>query len=79
MSDWFTSNGMCVSVPGNPTRGTFDCTYYHGFGRKKLTRLGVREIRIVIDQIRRDGVGQRTIQYVHATLRAASNTPTARN
>lgn len=62
---------MCIPVPGNPTRVTFDCTYLPRIGRKKLTRLGVREIRIVIDQMRRDGVGQRTIQYVHATLRAA--------
>ena len=40
-------------------------------GRKKLTRLGVRDVRLMVDGMRADGVGQRTIQYVHATLRAA--------
>ncbi|MDQ3826376.1 MAG: site-specific integrase [Actinomycetota bacterium] len=40
-------------------------------GSKRLARLGVREVRMMIDQMRRDGVGQPTIQYVHATLRAA--------
>ncbi len=40
-------------------------------GRKKLSRLGVRDVRLMVDGMRADGVGQRTIQYVHATLRAA--------
>jgi len=40
-------------------------------GRKKLTRLGVRDVRLMLDGMRTDGAGQRTIQYVHATIRAA--------
>jgi len=40
-------------------------------GRKKLTRLSVREVRLMLEEMRSAGVGQRTIQYVHATLRAA--------
>jgi integrase len=40
-------------------------------GRKKLTRLGPRDVRLMIDAMRTDTIGARTIQYVHATLRAA--------
>lgn len=40
-------------------------------GRKKLTRLGVRDVRLMLDEIRAQGAGVRTVQYVHATLRAA--------
>ncbi|TWF81877.1 site-specific recombinase XerD [Pseudonocardia hierapolitana] len=40
-------------------------------GRKKLTRLTVRDVRLMIDALRAEGIGARTIQYVHATLRAA--------
>lgn len=40
-------------------------------GRKKLGKLTARELRVYLDELRRRGVGARTIQYVHATLRAA--------
>jgi hypothetical protein len=40
-------------------------------GKKKLVRLGVRDVRLMVDAMRTDGIGSRTIQYVHATLRAA--------
>jgi integrase len=40
-------------------------------GKKKLARLTVRDIRLMIDAMRADGKGTRSIQYVHATLRAA--------
>ena len=40
-------------------------------GKKKLVRLGVRDVRLMVDDLRRSGAGPRTIQYVHATLRAA--------
>ena len=40
-------------------------------GRKKLVRLGVRDVRLMLDDLRASGAGARTIQYVHATLRAA--------
>jgi integrase len=40
-------------------------------GRRKLNQLGVRDVRLMIDKMRADQVGARTIQYVHATLRAA--------
>jgi integrase len=37
----------------------------------KLTRIGSRDVRLMIDQLRKDGKLPRSIQYVHATLRAA--------
>lgn len=40
-------------------------------GTKKLGRLTAREVRMYLDQLKRQGVGVRTIRYVHATLRAA--------
>ncbi len=40
-------------------------------GKKKLVRLGARDVRLMIDAMRDDGVGARTVQYVHATLRAS--------
>lgn len=40
-------------------------------GRKRLTALTVRDLRLMIDRMKVDGVGARTIQYVHATIRAA--------
>jgi integrase len=40
-------------------------------GRKKLARLSVRDVRLMIDALRADGKNARSIQYVHATLRAA--------
>ncbi|ACV76895.1 site-specific integrase [Nakamurella multipartita] len=40
-------------------------------GRKKLSQLSVRDVRLMIDGLRKDGKGKRTVQYVHATLRAA--------
>ena len=40
-------------------------------GQKSLGRLSAREVRMYLDGLRRGGVGDRTVQYVHATLRAA--------
>jgi len=40
-------------------------------GRKKLARLSVRDVRLMVDAMRTDGRNARSIQYVHATLRAA--------
>jgi integrase len=40
-------------------------------GRKKLTRLTVRDVRLMVDGMRADGLKSRSIQYAHATLRAA--------
>ncbi len=40
-------------------------------GSKRLARLGARDVRLYLDDLRRGGVGVRTIQYVHTTLRAA--------
>src|SRR3954451_18338084 len=42
-----------------------------GLGKQRLGRLGVRDLRLYFDSLRRRGVGTRTIQYVHSTLRAA--------
>jgi integrase len=40
-------------------------------GSKRLGRLTAREVRLYFDGLRKKGVGARTIQYVHSTLRAA--------
>lgn len=40
-------------------------------GRTKLAKLTVRDVRLMLDDLRREGAGARTVQYVHATLRAA--------
>ena len=40
-------------------------------GPKRLGRLTAREVRVYLDSLRRRGVGPRTVQYVHTTLRAA--------
>jgi len=40
-------------------------------GSTKLGQLGARDLRLYLDSLRRRGVGVRTIQYVHSTLRAA--------
>jgi integrase len=40
-------------------------------GRKKLTRLSVRDVRLLVDGLRADGLKARSIQYAHATLRSA--------
>ncbi|HEY5843929.1 MAG TPA: site-specific integrase, partial [Mycobacterium sp.] len=40
-------------------------------GRTKLAKLTVRDIRLMLDDLRANGAGARTVQYVHATLRAA--------
>lgn len=40
-------------------------------GRKRLAQLSVRDVRQLLSGLAADGVGARTIQYAHATLRAA--------
>lgn len=40
-------------------------------GRKRLVALSARELRMYLERLKGRGVGERTIQYVHATLRAA--------
>lgn len=40
-------------------------------GHKKLHRLTAREVRLYLTQLESQGVGARTIRYVHGTLRAA--------
>ena len=40
-------------------------------GRTKLARLSPRDVRLMLDDLRKGGAGARTIQYVHATLRVA--------
>ncbi|RYP88678.1 site-specific integrase [Nocardioides guangzhouensis] len=42
-----------------------------GLGSKPVGRLSAREVRLYLDDLRRSGTGARTIQYLHATLRAA--------
>lgn len=40
-------------------------------GRKRLATLSARELRLYFESLRRRGVGERTVKYVHSTLRAA--------
>ncbi|MBA2472710.1 MAG: hypothetical protein H0V41_10895 [Pseudonocardiales bacterium] len=40
-------------------------------GKKLLVKLSVRDVRLMITGMRKDGMQPRAIQYVHATLRAA--------
>lgn len=42
-----------------------------GLGRKRLGALTARDVRQFLAALSRDGVGERTAQYAHATLRAA--------
>lgn len=40
-------------------------------GKRRLAKLSARDIRLMVDKMRADGRKPRSIQYVHATLRAA--------
>lgn len=40
-------------------------------GKRKLARLTVRDVRLMVDAMRSDGMNPRSVQYVHATLRNA--------
>jgi len=40
-------------------------------GKKKLTTLSVRDVRLMVDSLRADGHKPRVTQYAHATLRSA--------
>ncbi|GEL18623.1 tyrosine-type recombinase/integrase [Pseudonocardia asaccharolytica] len=40
-------------------------------GKRKLARLTVRDVRLMVDAMRADGMNPRSIQYAHATLRSA--------
>lgn len=40
-------------------------------GAKKLARLTVRDVRIMVDDMRASGMSPRMVQWVHSTLRAA--------
>jgi integrase len=42
-----------------------------GLGAKRLDKLTARDVRLFLDRLRDSGVGARTVQYTHATLRAA--------
>ncbi len=44
-------------------------------GKKLLVKLSVRDVRLMITAMRKDGMKTRAIQYAHATLRTALNTP----
>jgi integrase len=39
--------------------------------RKKLNRLTARDVRLMLDDLRASGLSQRSVRYVHATLRTA--------
>jgi integrase len=40
-------------------------------GTRKLARLTVRDVRVMVDSMRADGLNARSIQYAHSTLRSA--------
>lgn len=40
-------------------------------GKKKLTALTIRDVRLMVDDLRKKGAKPRTVQRIHATLRAA--------
>ncbi len=42
-----------------------------GLGKRRVARLSARDVRVYLEELRHRGVGARTVQYVHATLRAA--------
>lgn len=42
-----------------------------GLGRKRLDKLTAREVRLFLERLHDAGSGARTVQYTHATLRAA--------
>jgi integrase len=52
-------------------RYTADKYLIPDLGSTKLGQLGARDLRLYLDSLRRRGIGVRTIQYVHSTLRAA--------
>lgn len=40
-------------------------------GRKKLGKLTARDVRLMLDDCRRSGLSERSVRYIHATLRVA--------
>lgn len=73
LQDWL-DNVVAVRVRGNTLAGY----RYHAdryvvpdLGSRSLGRLTAREVRQYVETLRDRGVGARTIQYVHGTLRAA--------
>ena len=40
-------------------------------GKKRLTALTIRDVRLLLDDLRKQGAKPRTVQRIHATLRAA--------
>ena len=40
-------------------------------GRKKLGKLAARDVRLMLDGCRQSGLSERSVRYVHATLRVA--------
>lgn len=42
-----------------------------GLGKKRLDKLTARDVRLFLDRLCDSGTGARTVQYTHATLRAA--------
>src|SRR3954452_20006380 len=40
-------------------------------GRKKLGKLAARDVRLMLDECRQSGLSERSVRYVHATLRVA--------
>lgn len=65
---------VSVRVRGNTLAGYkyhVDRYLVPDLGKKRLARLTARELRVYFESLGKRGVGARTVQYVHATLRAA--------
>jgi integrase len=65
---------VSVRVRGNTLAGYkyhVDRYLVPDLGQKRLARLTARDLRIYFESLSRRGVGVRTVQYVHATLRSA--------
>jgi integrase len=73
LNEWLTQI-VAVRVRGNTLshyKFQIDRYLVPDLGRKKLAQLSARDLRLYFDSLRRRGVGARTVQYVHSTLRAA--------
>lgn len=73
LDEWLTSV-VSVRVRANTLAGYryhVDRYLREDIGKRPLGSLTAREVRVYLDRLRARGVGTRTVQYVHGTLRAA--------
>jgi integrase len=73
LSDWLR-DVAAARVRGNTLSGYRTNVERHivpRLGVKKLGKLTARDVRALLDDLRRSGLSERSVRYVHATLRAA--------